>query len=123
MHSKFGDRVEFLFVYCREAHPVDGVSPGAKTMIEDPITNAERREVASKFVEEIGFAMPALLDQVDDAVSKAYASFPDRLYLVGTDGKIAYAGARGPLGFKPAELEKAIELALAPPNPTKRRDK
>jgi Iodothyronine deiodinase len=66
--------------------------------------------------------MPALLDQVDDAVSKAYASFPDRLYLIGKDGKIAYAGARGPLGFKPAELEKAIEIALAPAKQAERRD-
>lgn len=108
-------------MYCREAHPVDGTSPSTKTLVEDPVTNAERRDVAKKFVAEIGFAMPALLDGVDDAVSKAYASFPDRLYLVGKDGKVAYAGARGPFGFKPAELEKAIEVALAPVQKEERR--
>ncbi len=109
-------------MYCREAHPIDGASPSTKTLVEDPVTNAERRDVAKKFVAEIGFAMPALLDQVDDAVSKAYASHPDRLYLIGKDGKIAYAGARGPFGFKPDELEKAIEVALAPAKPAERRE-
>ena len=40
-------------------------------------------------------------------------ALPDRLYLVGKDGKITYAGGRGPRGFKPDELEDAIREELA----------
>lgn len=100
-------------VYCREAHPIDGKNPGTKTVIEDPISDQERREVARKFVADMGLEMPALLDGVDDAVSRAYASHPDRLYLIGKDGKVAYAGDRGPKGFSPKELRAAIQKELS----------
>ena len=42
-------------------------------------------------------------------VMEAYAAWPTRLYLVGLDGRIAYAGGLGPFGFHPKELGKAIE--------------
>lgn len=103
--------MQFFLVYCREAHPIDGNNPGSKT-IEDPVSDDERREVAKQFVAEMKFKMPALLDGVDDAVSRAYASHPDRLYLIGEDGLVAYAGDRGPFGFAPGELAEAIEDEL-----------
>ena len=53
------------------------------------------------------------VDEMDDAVNEAYAAHPTRLYLVGTDGRVEYAGGLGPFGFKPAELGAAIEEALA----------
>ncbi len=56
--------------------------------------------------------MPAIVDRLDDRVNKAYAAQPDRFYLVGKDGKIAFAGARGPAGFRPDELEDAIVAEL-----------
>ena len=52
--------------------------------------------------------MPAIVDRLDDRVNKAYGAQPDRIYLVGKDGKIAFAGARGPSGFRPDELGDAI---------------
>ncbi len=55
----------------------------------------------------------AVVDGVDDVANQAYAGWPDRLYLVGKAGKIAYAGGRGPFGFKPDELEAAITGELA----------
>ncbi|MBI3839288.1 MAG: deiodinase, partial [Planctomycetia bacterium] len=44
-----------------------------------------------------------------DKVNQAYAAFPDRLYVVGRDGKIAFKGEIGPQGFKPREMEAAIK--------------
>jgi type I thyroxine 5'-deiodinase len=49
---------------------------------------------------------------LDDTVNKAYSGWPDRLYLVGKDGQVAYKGGPGPSGFKPLELELAIQKAL-----------
>jgi hypothetical protein len=56
--------------------------------------------------------MPMAVDGVDNAVASAYGGWPDRLYLVGSDGRIAYQGGEGPFGFKPDELERAIEREL-----------
>jgi hypothetical protein len=37
-------------------------------------------------------------------VEQAYAAWPDRIYVVGTDGRIAYKGGPGPRGFSAEEL-------------------
>ena len=55
----------------------------------------------------------AYVDEMDDKVMVAYAAWPERLYLVGKDGRTAYAGAPGPAGFSPTELKEAIEIQLA----------
>ena len=57
-------------------------------------------------------ALPMLVDDIDDAVGKAYSSFPDRLYLIDRDGRVAYKGGRGPYGYKPRELEQTLILLL-----------
>ena len=58
-------------------------------------------------------AMPMAVDGLDNAVASAYGGWPDRLYLLRRDGRIVYQGGEGPFGFKPAELEQAIETLLA----------
>ena len=59
------------------------------------------------------YDIPTLVDGMDDAVMTAYAAHPDRMYLVGVDGRVVYAGGRGPWGFKPAELKRAIDEVFA----------
>jgi hypothetical protein len=56
--------------------------------------------------------MPMVVDGVDNAVASAYGGWPDRLYFVGRDGRIAFQGGEGPFGFKPDELGLAIEREL-----------
>ena len=38
---------------------------------------------------------------------------PERLYLIGTDGNVAYKGGMGPMYFRPREWEQAIRDHLA----------
>ena len=112
LYAEYSDRVEFLIVYIREAHPADGWSSGDHD-IRDPRTIEERRRVAGQCETAMQHGIHTYVDEMDDAVNKAYAAQPDRLYLVGLDGRVAYAGGRGPFGFKPAELRAAIEELLA----------
>ena len=53
-----------------------------------------------------------LVDGLDDAVNAAYSAWPERLYLVDLDGKIAYRGGRGPDGFSPDELASVIDRCM-----------
>ena len=94
--------------------------PGFKTLVEEPISTEERREIAAKFVKDQNFAFPALLDAIDNKTGIDYATHPDRLYLVGKDGNLAWVGERGPAGFKPNELKAAIlaETGRKQPAPT-----
>ena len=48
-----------------------------------------------------------------NTVAKAYNAMPDRLFLIGADGRIAYRGARGPRGFKVDELAEALKEVTA----------
>ena len=104
-------------VYIAEAHALDSRSPMTSgrghPLVQEPVTLEERKALAGACTAGIEIArIPTLVDLMDDAANKAYSGWPDRLFLVGRDGKIAYAGGRGPFGFKPDELETAIELEL-----------
>jgi len=61
-----------------------------------------------------------LLDNMDNKTEQAYAAWPDRLYVVNTDGRIVYQSAPGPAGFKAAELGAALRKLLDPPPPAGR---
>lgn len=113
MYLAYGDRVEFLIVYIREAHAIDSASPSDFKNIEDPVDFDERSAVASQCVKDLDLPIPAVVDRLDDEVNQAYGGWPDRLYLVGKDGRIAYAGGRGPFLFSPEALEDAIVAELA----------
>lgn len=107
LYRRYSDRIRFLLVYIREAHPVDGWHIGEHD-IYDPQTIQERRKVASACEAALQYGIRTYVDEMDDAVMIAYAAWPERLYLVDVDGKIVYAGGQGPWGFKPAELGDAI---------------
>jgi hypothetical protein len=55
---------------------------------------------------------PIYLDGMDNAVEKAFGAWPERLFVVGVDGRIAYQGDKGPYGFKPDELALFLETYL-----------
>lgn len=59
--------------------------------------------------------MPFVVDALDNKVGEAYAAWPDRLYIVGKDGKIAYKGAPGPAGFKAQEMADKLASLLKEP--------
>ena len=112
----YRDRVSFLAVYIREAHPEEGwILPENRrsgVAVDEPQSDETRREVAASCATALRLRMPMVVDAVDNAVASAYGGWPDRLYLVGRDGRIAYRGGEGPFGFKPNELGAAIEHHL-----------
>jgi hypothetical protein len=109
--------VHFLALYIREAHPEEGwILPEnrrSRLAIQEPTSDEERRGVASMCATNLRLQMPMVVDGVDNAVASVYGGWPDRLYLVGRDGRIAFQGGEGPFGFQPDELERAIERELA----------
>lgn len=110
LYARYSDDVHFLVIYIREAHPQDGwIMPSDVTPdINDPTTIEERRRVAGECEAAMEHGIRTYVDEMDDAVMIAYAAWPERLYLVGTDGRVAYQGGLGPFGFEPGELGQAI---------------
>ncbi len=116
LHQRFGDKVAFFVVYIKEAHPEDGwvleSNRNEKIAIQDPTTLQERAGVAGTCSMRLELRIPVLLDGPENRVAQAYGGWPDRLYLIGRDGRVAFQGGEGPFGFKPDELERAIEEEL-----------
>ncbi len=109
--------MEFFVVYIQEAHPEDGwqldINVNEEVVFDQPKTADEREHVAESCMLHLDLSIPALVDDMDNTTDRAYAALPDRLYLVGKDGRIAYKGDRGPFGFRPDDFEAAIEACLA----------
>jgi len=108
----FKDRVNFLFVYIREAHPSDSNWADPKVELKDPKSDEERSEAAKKCASALSMKIPSVVDGLDDGVNMKYCAWPERMYVIGLDGKIAYKGAPGPFGFKPKEARAALEKVL-----------
>ncbi len=99
LYAGYKDKAHIYVVYIREAHPNQEKN---KFNIPQPKELAERRKVAKEFATALKLSIPVLVDTMDDTVGKAYAAWPDRLYVVDREGKIALQGGRGPAGFAPA---------------------
>lgn len=77
-------------------------------LFRQPQSLDERIEIGTSCMLKLALEMPALVDAMDDGVATAYAGVPERLYLVGRDGRVAYKGGMGPMFFKPNEWAARI---------------
>jgi Iodothyronine deiodinase len=104
-------------VYILEAHASDAWSivnnTKIKLMIPTPRSLEERGLVASSCVRSLSIEMPAVIDNIDNTTEAAYTGWPDRLYLVDRDGRIAFKSQTGPWGFVPADLDAQLKKITA----------
>lgn len=116
IYANYKEEVHFYCVYVREAHPDDGwrVPENLEAGIhyKEPTTDQERTDVAHICQVNMDLQMPMLVDSMDNDAEEKYVSMPMRLYLIDEEGKVAYAGNRGPFGFDPDEWETAIKAAI-----------
>lgn len=111
------EEVEFLRVYVREAHPSDthtptGTNSRAGILITQPATLVERCQVAERCAADLLIESPMVVDGIDNGVGRAYGGWPDRLYLIDKEGRVAFQGGPGPFAFNPRELEQSLVLLL-----------
>ena len=103
-------------IYIKEIHPTDGWqvqdNESDGVLYRQHQSMDERVEVGQACMLKMALEMPAAVDEMDDAVARAYAAMPERLYLIGTDGRIAYKGGMGPMFFRPVEWEAALEAMV-----------
>ena len=91
----------------------------AKIVLDQPKTDDARKDAAKILVDKLQYRLPLALDPIDDRVGKAFAAWPERIYIVGAGGRILYKGGMGPFGFHPEEAEKLLAAQLGPaPSPS-----
>ncbi len=114
LYQDYKDIAEFRLVYIKEAHAADSdrsVGYAVEKGINEHANYGERCATAEMLMQDKSLTIPTLIDGMDDAVNQAYRAYPDRVFLVRTDGRLAVAAARGPFGFKPALRETEAWLA------------
>jgi type I thyroxine 5'-deiodinase len=116
LYEEYGARATFLVVYILEAHPTDVWQTQSnfrdKVLFASPKSEEERALVAGACVSKLGIKIPAVIDGLGNSVEKDYTGWPDRLYLIGIDGRVAYKSKPGPFGFKSEELRAALVKAV-----------
>jgi hypothetical protein len=112
----FHDQAEFLFVYIREAHPdsvlslVGDKQTATLTKVPQATTTKERTEAAVACGLTLNLDMPIAVDAIDNKVGRAYAGWPNRMVVVGTDGKILFASTPSPRGTDAALLRDWLKV-------------
>lgn len=106
-----------MVVYITEAHPSDLWQMQSnirdRVVLASPKTEEERAFVAGACVRKLGIKFPAVLDEFGNSTERAYTGWPDRIYLIDSQGRVAYKSKPGPFGFKAVLLERALAQTLA----------
>jgi Iodothyronine deiodinase len=110
------DRANFLTVYIAEAHPEDEWQMDSnveeKIVFKQPKLFAERREAARILVERLKYRVPVAVDGMDNRADAAFAAWPERIYIVGADGRVVYKGGMGPFEFDVKEAGQKLARML-----------
>ena len=100
IYRRYRDHVAFFVIYVQEAHPTDGwqternVAEGI--LFRQHQSYEEREAVATTCSLDLHLPLLVLVEAMDNAMDDAYGAAPERLYLIGVDGRVAYQGGAGP---------------------------
>ncbi len=81
----------------------------ADVCYRQPRTTEERVAIANDFSRRFNYPLPLAVDDIRNTASDAFAAWPERLYVIGEDGRIAYKGGMGPFDYKPEEVRAWLE--------------
>ena len=117
IYERYREAVAFFVVYVQEAHPTDGWQVDSNVdegvLYRQHQNYEERESVASSCRVDLGLSIPVLVEEMDNAIDEAYGAAPERLYVIGADGQVAYQGGAGPHFFDLDEWEHAIEVCMS----------
>jgi len=109
-------RVDFAVVYIYEAHPENGwvvtMNRHQGIAFDQPQSDSAREAVAETCAIRLEIRLPVVIDPIDNRIASAYGALPDRLYLIGKGGHVAFQGEPGPWGFRVEDLAAAIDAEL-----------
>lgn len=109
-------------VYIEEAHASDvwqlPSNEKQNVVFAAPKSMSEREGIAQSCVRKLNIKLPAVIDTFDDKTERAYTGWPDRLYVIDREGRVAYKSKPGPFGFKPLEARRTLAKLVGQPAST-----
>ncbi len=112
IYEQYKDKADFLTVYVREAHPTDEWQMDSNVKDDvcypQPHSLHDRVVIANDFVQRFHFPAPLVIDTMANTANDLYSAWPERLYVIDTDGKIIYRGGQGPFDYHPDEVRALL---------------
>jgi hypothetical protein len=102
LHRRFGDRVRFVMVNVREAHPGEA--------FPQPATLEEKSTHAGRLRDLHGIDFEVAIDDADGTLHRAFGPKPNSAYVLGGDGTILF---RAHWANDTAALEAALTSIVA----------
>ena len=94
-------------MYVREAHPTDEWQMKSNVKEDvcyaQPKTLEQRVAIANDFIQRMKYPVPFGIDEMNNSANDAYAAWPERIYIIDENGRIAYRGGMGPFNYSPEE--------------------
>ena len=100
----------FHIVYIIEAHPSDVWRMSAN--VRQGVVFASPRDYNER--RKLNIKIQSLIDTFDNTNERAYTGWPDRLYVIGKDGRVTFKSRPGPFGFHPEDIRKELERLTKP---------
>ncbi|MCW5775955.1 MAG: redoxin domain-containing protein [Phycisphaeraceae bacterium] len=117
VREQFGDRVNWVIVYTREAHPSDAKALAANTRagiaLAQHATPEDRAKAAATAKDKLALGSVVLVDDLDNKTATAWSGFPNRAFVLDAQGIVTSRQ----VWSDPKETEQALKvlLGLAPP--------
>jgi type I thyroxine 5'-deiodinase len=100
-------------VYIREAHTSDvwqdPDNVDDHVVFASPKNFDERSEMGKMCLVKLGIQFPAVIDSFDNSTERNYTGWPDRLYVIDRDGRVAFKTRPGPFGFRPKGVADTLQ--------------
>lgn len=110
MYEKYSEKVSFLTIYIKEAHPSDEwqmtSNENEGVCYVQPQNEKDRVAIANDFVKRFQYKIPVIVDGMENQADQLYAGWPERLYIINEKKTIVYKGKPGPFGFYPEHIEQ-----------------
>ncbi len=93
LREQFGDRINYIIIYTKEAHASDGRRPVQRNTdagidIHQHTSFQQRLQAAQRMQSDLDLNVTILVDSFDDDVTNAYNGHPNRGYVIDLDGKV-----------------------------------
>jgi hypothetical protein len=110
LYREFGDRIAFVTIYVREAHPGE--------LVPQHASFEEKLGCARAFQERHSVPWPVAVDDLGGGVHQSFGRMPDAAYVIGADGRVAgtVLWSNDVRGLRPM-----LEAVAAGRTPAKRR--
>lgn len=98
----------FIHVYLREAHASDEWPVGNRVQFRQHQTQEERIRCAEKCRGDLSVELPGVVDHIDNDFNNAYASWPERFYIIH-EGRMAFIAYPQEAVYDPFEVVSWLE--------------